>query len=380
MAKRFTATEKWQDLWYRKLSPKLKSFWQYMCDNCDNAGVWKVDFELASFYIGEAITQEDINTINQGKERVILANDHYFVIRDFIPYQIGDINSKDLTNLQKNCISLLNQYVMKGIDILKMVNFTGSLPVVYGYKHKGKGKGKDNSINTSKSYNTSNTVANENSSFGKYETLFFGEAPKDLIGLAANLQPLEKAQEWQDYVKEEIEKIGYQVEKEVWCKLPNNKNGKIDLVARKEKLEVAIECDYRTPREKSILKIKTYPCGMILLRNPKVVKRDFEEFEGKFLAAWNNLCLKFPILPKIQEITGTRRAHLKKRYEKASFREFPKILEAIETQQFLLGENDRKWVISFDWLIRNDTNYLKVLEKKYFKPKPSVIEKYLRKD
>lgn len=144
MPKRFTDTNKWADPWFRRLQPRLKLFWQYICDNCDNAGVWKVDYEIASFYIGEQVGSEDILALNQDKERLILANSYYLIVKDFISYQIGNINSKELTNLQKNCKYIINQYVSKGIDIVNITNLTGKLPVAIRYKYKGKDKGKDN--------------------------------------------------------------------------------------------------------------------------------------------------------------------------------------------------------------------------------------------
>lgn len=87
--------------------------------------------------------------------------------------------------------------------------------------------------------------------------------------------------------------------------------------------------------------------------------------ERSTLAFWNEFCSKYPLLSKVKEISGKRREKLKKRFEKDSFKNFQPILEAIEKQRFLFGENDRKWRVSLDWLIENDTNYLKVLELKY---------------
>ena len=51
MAKRLSATEKWDKAWFRKLPPKYKCFWEYLRDKCDLIGLWEIDYEAASFHI-----------------------------------------------------------------------------------------------------------------------------------------------------------------------------------------------------------------------------------------------------------------------------------------------------------------------------------------
>ena len=148
MPKRFTETTKWTDRWYRTLPIKHKIFWQYLCDRCDNAGVWNIDFELASFYIGDTVNEKDIEVLNNGKERVVIVNAKYLIIKEFIAFQIGDTKQEKLTNLQKNCNSLVDLYLQKGVDIVKITNLTSKLrvtnrkPTDIG-KDKGKDKDKD---------------------------------------------------------------------------------------------------------------------------------------------------------------------------------------------------------------------------------------------
>lgn len=50
--RRMTETLKWRDQWFRGLTVPGKLLWQYMCDNCDCAGFWRVDVPLASFETG----------------------------------------------------------------------------------------------------------------------------------------------------------------------------------------------------------------------------------------------------------------------------------------------------------------------------------------
>ena len=51
MPKRFTVTEKWNDVWFISLSPQAKVIWEYICDNCDISGVWEANVELMRFRI-----------------------------------------------------------------------------------------------------------------------------------------------------------------------------------------------------------------------------------------------------------------------------------------------------------------------------------------
>jgi len=94
-------------------------------------------------------------------------------------------------------------------------------------------------------------------------------------------------------------------------------------------------------------------------------KISYVDFENSTLTYWNSFCDKNPTLSKIKEISTERRVKLKKRFENATFKDFEAILKASKNQPFLFGENDRKWKFTFDWLIENNTNYLKILENRY---------------
>lgn len=99
MANRLTDTGKWSKVWFRKLEPKWKLLWLFMLDNCDAAGVWEMDLELASIYIGEkldpvealAIFKEHIGVIHGGKRWLIL---------DFVTFQykVGSIDKLNRNN------------------------------------------------------------------------------------------------------------------------------------------------------------------------------------------------------------------------------------------------------------------------------------------
>ena len=57
MAKRFTDTTKWDNPWYRKMPSAYRDLWDLILDKCDHAGIWRVDLETASFFIGDTVTE-----------------------------------------------------------------------------------------------------------------------------------------------------------------------------------------------------------------------------------------------------------------------------------------------------------------------------------
>ena len=52
MPKRFTDTNTWHHTWFLELSPESKIIWTYLKDNCDCAGIWKIDLPAMKREIG----------------------------------------------------------------------------------------------------------------------------------------------------------------------------------------------------------------------------------------------------------------------------------------------------------------------------------------
>lgn len=82
------------------------------------------------------------------------------------------------------------------------------------------------------------------------------------------------------------------------------------------------------------------------------------------LIAWNDL--PEPI-KKIHAITELRKEKIKARINslKINLDDILKAIKNISNCKFLQGENNRGWVIDFDWLFKDDTRFTKVLENKY---------------
>lgn len=92
MAKRFIDTDLWQKEWFQELSLKHKVLLKYIFENCDCAGIWNMNFRLASFVIGETVTLEDVKYINSIKRQFeILENKNIFIV-DFIDFQYGTLS------------------------------------------------------------------------------------------------------------------------------------------------------------------------------------------------------------------------------------------------------------------------------------------------
>lgn len=105
MSKRFTDSEKFRDSWYRKLSPTLKCFWEYLLSECNNAGIIDIDFESASFHIGAEVTEADISKYDG---RVIKLYDGKYFIPKFIQFQQGTLNTQN--SAHKPIIECLKKY------------------------------------------------------------------------------------------------------------------------------------------------------------------------------------------------------------------------------------------------------------------------------
>jgi hypothetical protein len=97
MAKRFTDTEKYKKQFIRGLPGPYKLLWDYLYHDCDHAGIWQVDFEVAQIYLGKdmPVNQTDaLKLFNKDEERiVILNNGSKWFIKPFVDFQYGELNS-----------------------------------------------------------------------------------------------------------------------------------------------------------------------------------------------------------------------------------------------------------------------------------------------
>jgi DNA-binding PadR family transcriptional regulator len=82
-----------------------------------------------------------------------------------------------------------------------------------------------------------------------------------------------------------------------------------------------------------------------------------------YMHDWNDFALKNS-LNQITSLTDSRKKKLQARLKNGDFKKlFDKALDEIKKSQYLLGA--KGWKITFDWLIKNDENILKVVEGNY---------------
>lgn len=114
MAKRFTATEKWNDKWFRQLPAKYKLLWVYLLDNCDNAGIIEIDLEPAEFYIKAKFDTAEIKTVFGDRICELNGGSNKWFIPKFVSFQYNVLNPD--VKAHKSVIDKLNKYNLLNED------------------------------------------------------------------------------------------------------------------------------------------------------------------------------------------------------------------------------------------------------------------------
>ena len=133
----------------------------------------------------------------------------------------------------------------------------------------------------------------------------------------------------------------------------------------KDRRLTPIKENLNTPiKEKLNTPIKENLKGNTTSINTTSTNKDREKVPYKEIKnLYNNICKS---LPTVRKITDGRRRHIKARWkEEKSLATFEEVFKKAECSSFLTGDNDRNWKADFDWIIKNDTNFNKVLENKY---------------
>lgn len=140
MAKRDRDTGIWKDPFYRGLPPLYKSFWDFLNDDCDNCGVWCVDWSWAKICIGKKVDPE--KAINFFGDRIqVFDSGKKWHVKTFVSEKLGFTQLNPAHKFQKSIIDLLVKHKIdssKGYpDTLQSVKDMGKDNDI------GKDKGRD---------------------------------------------------------------------------------------------------------------------------------------------------------------------------------------------------------------------------------------------
>lgn len=117
MAKRFSATEIWDEDWFLDMPIEYKLFWFYMLSMCDHAGLFKVNTK--KFCLTNSVKVDAVQAIeffNSGKLRIRVVKENFWFIEDFIFFQYG----KHLNRRNKTHESILKILSKFNISILSV--------------------------------------------------------------------------------------------------------------------------------------------------------------------------------------------------------------------------------------------------------------------
>ena len=126
MAKRFTDTNKWNDVWFSQLPNDYKLVWIYILDSCDNAGIWISNIKNLNYFCNTNLTEQDLINTFSGKLSKI--TNEKWIVNKFCTIQYGDnfLESKNKAVLA--AIKTLN-----ALNLIKDINGIATLSIPYLY-------------------------------------------------------------------------------------------------------------------------------------------------------------------------------------------------------------------------------------------------------
>jgi hypothetical protein len=147
MAKRFTDTNKYKKPFIRGLQGAYKLLWDFLYHDCDHAGIWIVDFEIAQSYIGKDMpvnAKHALTYFNDGEVRIVeIEGGKKWFIPSFIEFQYGQLTEKNRAHASVITILLKHQLIDTSLKIKTNKPHTSPL-------QGGKDMDKDKELDTDK--------------------------------------------------------------------------------------------------------------------------------------------------------------------------------------------------------------------------------------
>jgi len=117
LSKRFTDSDKWKKKWFRCMRNDFKVFLIYVLGQCNHAGIWEVDFELAWFFCKCPKSKLKSDSFNRWRHGILAAFSKQYkeidggkrwFIKDFIEFQYGTLSETNRAHL--SVINILKKY------------------------------------------------------------------------------------------------------------------------------------------------------------------------------------------------------------------------------------------------------------------------------
>jgi hypothetical protein len=126
MAKRFTDTNKWNDVWFSQLPNDYKLVWIYILDTCDNAGIWLKNIKNLNFFCNTNLTEEDL--IKTFSDKLSKVTEEKWIVNKFCTIQYGD---NFLESKNKAVLAAIK--TLTNLNLIKDVNGIATLSISYLY-------------------------------------------------------------------------------------------------------------------------------------------------------------------------------------------------------------------------------------------------------
>lgn len=382
MAKRFTDTEKWKKPFIKNLSLEMKVLWFYIIDDCDMAGLWHTDIDVACIRIGAKVTLEQAKEAF-GDHIVEIDGGSKWFIPSFLEFQYGPQLSRS-NNIFRSIDRILSKYDLYDyitIDIVEegttacatrgrvskkvkqQIFLNADLTCEYCQEQKPI---KELDIDHFIPINKGGGNADENlvCSCIRCNSYKSDLLPDDFLSRPHSfLNPTERIKYLLDAFSAQKAPFnpllgGKEKDKDM-DKEEGIGNGK-----RKKSFETFNKNDSirlkwndlkKTLSDKTTEEVKTIYKSFIDDNRP--------EFLEPYAVIWNMFAHENG-LNQMEQPTDARVKKIKLRVNEQGF-DFFKILQAIKKSRFAKGDNSNGWKVDFDFIIHSQDNYVKILEGKF---------------
>ena len=147
MSKRFHDTDIWDEDWYLDMPLEYRSFWFYVKDKCDHAGIWRPNVRRFNADIDNDIDLDlALSWFNSDKDRIVELESGHWMIKDFVTFQYGknlNLNNRVHLSVFNRLNDLeVNLGSIRGLNEVKKGSSRPQVEVKEGVKDKDKDKDK----------------------------------------------------------------------------------------------------------------------------------------------------------------------------------------------------------------------------------------------